>query len=443
MAISLKVTPSSDLAPGDLFQDDRVHRTVYTDPTIFDAEMDRIFGRTWLYVGHESEIGQTGDYKTTHMGLHPVIVSRSEDGGIHVLYNRCTHRAATVCQYDRGNSSFFRCDYHGWTFRNDGSLIGQTFASGYDPRDCDHAQFDLVRVPRVATYRGLIFASMAEEGPTLDEHLGNAKEFIDLFVDLSPVGEIEVTSGTHRYTYAGNWKLQSENGVDGYHPNFVHQGFLSSASRMAGSMGDLAMKLFHDSSPGHAADLGNGHGLLDSRPNIQPLLRELLPATDQGRAYLDVLARRLGSPERALEVASANGAGGFNLLVFPNLLIIGVQIRVVHPRAVDRTDVELYPATLKGMPDDVNAGRLRGHESFYGPAGGGAPDDLEMFERVQEGLRASAVPWLPLLRGRRRGRVDDHGVDWGHVTDEQPQRAFHRQWLRLMEEAGEDGEVPA
>lgn len=216
MAIALKLTSSQEFVPGDYYQDDRIHRSVYTDAQIFELEMERIFGQTWLYVGHESEIDEPGDYKTTHMGLQPVIVSRSEDGGIHVLYNRCTHRSATVCQYERGNSSFFRCDYHGWTFRNDGTVIGQTFASGYDPRDCDRADFNLVAVPRVDRYRGMIFASMAEEGPSLEDHLGNAKEFIDLFVDLSPVGEIEVNAGTHRYTYGGNWKLQSENGVDGY-----------------------------------------------------------------------------------------------------------------------------------------------------------------------------------------------------------------------------------
>lgn len=435
MAMSLKVTPSSEVVPGDLFRDDRVHRTVYTDPRVFEAEMAAIFGTTWVYVGHESQIAETGDYRTTHLGLQPVIVSRAEDGGIHVLYNRCTHRAATVCQYQRGNASFFRCDYHGWTFRNDGTLIGQTFGSGYDPRDCERAEFDLVRLPRVATYRGMIFASMAPEGPTLEEHLGNAREFIDLFMDVSPVGEIEVGAGTHRYTYGANWKLQSENGVDGYHPNFVHQAFLTGAGGPSG----LAMKLFHDSSPGRCADLGNGHALLDSRPNVQPLMKQVLPATEQGRAYLATLAERLGSEERALEVASTNGASGFNLLVFPNLLMIGVQIRVVHPRAVDRTDVELFPTTLKGMPDEANAGRLRMHESFYGPAGGGAPDDLEMFERVHEGLKVAGVEWLPLLRGRRRSTVDENGVDWGHVTDEQTQRGFYRQWLRVMEAGGVPG----
>jgi len=145
MTTSLDVTSSHELVPGDLFREDRLHRTVYTEPRVFEAEMDRVFGRTWLYVGHESEIDKPGDYKTTFMGLHPVIVSRSEGGGIHVLYNRCTHRAATVCQYDSGNSSFFRCDYHGWTFRNDGTLIGQTFSSGYDPRDCDRAEFNRLR----------------------------------------------------------------------------------------------------------------------------------------------------------------------------------------------------------------------------------------------------------------------------------------------------------
>ncbi len=133
--------------PSDLAKADRVHRRIYLDEDVFEQEMERIFSRTWIYVGHESEVAHPGDYKTTFLGRQPVIVSRDEAGTIHVLLNRCTHRAATVCQAASGNSNFFRCEYHGWMFRNNGELIAPTFGGGYDSADFDIADFTLGRAP--------------------------------------------------------------------------------------------------------------------------------------------------------------------------------------------------------------------------------------------------------------------------------------------------------
>jgi phenylpropionate dioxygenase-like ring-hydroxylating dioxygenase large terminal subunit len=410
-----------------LVSDLGVHRDIYVDPAVFEAELRRIFGRVWVYVGHESEVPRAGDFKTSWIGRQPVIVSRDQHGRLHVLYNRCTHRAATVCQERGGHTNAFRCDYHGWTFRLDGTLIGATFSSGYAEEDFRPEDYPLGRAPRVDSYRGFIFASASPTGPTLAEHLGNAAGYLDLFTDLSPTGEISVGApGTHHYGYAGNWKLQSENGVDGYHPNFVHQAFLEGAPGNG-----AALQMFSNNAVCRAADLGNGHALLDIRPQMGDVHERIIGRTPEGRELVERLTDRLG-PERAREVVRTNGAQGFNLLVFPNLLIIQVQIRVVHPRRVDHTEVDLYPVLLEGAPDAINAQRLRLHEGFYGPAGGGAPGDLEMFRRVQEGLQVESVEWLPLLRGLRRTELGPNGELIGHVTDEHPQRAFYRRWLEEM-----------
>lgn len=400
---------------------DRVHREVYLDEQVYQQELRRIFARTWIYVGHESEVARAGDYKSTFIGTQPVILSRDEDGTLHVLLNRCTHRAATVCQAAAGNSSYFRCEYHGWTFRNDGRLVAPTFSSGYDKADFDPTDFALRRVPRVDSHRGLVFASLAAEGESLREHLGRAAEFIDLAVDLAPAGEIRLGAGSHKYAYDGNWKLQSENGVDGYHPNFVHSAFLETSG--------LGGSIFGPGSSGRAGALGRGHGILDFRSVMAPMIRAKLD-TPPGAAALARLAERLGE-ERATEVLLANGTQGFNLLVFPNLQIIGCQIRVIHPRRVGYSEVELYPYLLDGVTEEENSARLRTHEAFYGPSGGGGPDDVEMFDRVGVGLAAEGVEWLPFLRGLRREEVDGE-ARWGHVTDEQPQRGFYRRWLELM-----------
>jgi nitrite reductase/ring-hydroxylating ferredoxin subunit len=448
------LTAHHELDVRHLVRDDRVHRQIYLDPAVFEAELARIFGRTWIYVGHESEIPRPGDYKTTTIGRQPVILVRQDGGDLAVLFNRCTHRAATICQERRGHASHLRCPYHGWVFRTDGTLVGATHADGYDDPDFHPEDFTLARLPRVDRYRGFVFGSLAPDGPSLAEHLGNAAPYLDLFVDLSPTGRVRVGSpGENHYAYPGNWKVQSENGVDGYHANIVHLAYLEGAAP-----DNKALLPFGGRSPGLAVDLGNGHGLLDQRPVLADIFERQASSNSAGRAHLDALADRLG-PDRAREVMRTNGGQGFNLLIFPNLLLIQFHLRVVHPRRVDWTEVELYPvlfdAEVDGdghdvapgggggnrrpgtrpdpaLVDELNRRRLRGHEGFYGPAGGGVPGDLEMFRRVQEGLAVEAVEWLSLERGRCRTTIGPNGELIGQITDEHPQRAFYRRWLEEM-----------
>src|SRR5687768_14911644 len=156
-----------------LIQPDRVHRSVYADPAIFELEMERIFGRAWLVLGHESQVPKTGDYFTTRMGREPVIVVRQDDGEIGVLVNRCAHRGATVCAEGRGNTERFVCPYHGWSYDRAGVLRAVPFESGYEKGKL--AALGLRTVPRVALYRGFLFASLAASGPDLLSFLGPAK----------------------------------------------------------------------------------------------------------------------------------------------------------------------------------------------------------------------------------------------------------------------------
>jgi hypothetical protein len=148
-------------------------------------------------------------------------------------------------------------------------------------------------------------------------------------------------------------------------------------------------------------------------------------ATD---SYLASLEGRFGK-ERTSEIL---GASNVNLAIFPNLLIIGVQLRQVIPVSVNRTDVYATPTTLCGVPDEINVARLRAHESFYGPAGGGAPDDVEMFNRCTAGLQVKSAEWIELTRGLEREQVTPDGIISAHLTDEVPQRALYRRWREVM-----------
>jgi len=412
----------------ELVHAERVHRKIYTESEVFEAEMERIFEHTWVFIGHATEVAAPGDYKTVTIGTQPAIMTRDEDGGVHVLMNRCMHRGSTICQEQRGNSSYFRCWYHGWTYTNRGELVGLPYAGGYG-KSFDRGKFSLVRA-RVGIYRGLVFASLDPEVAEITEHLARAKYYIDLFMDLSPEGEIDARCGTHKYGYDGNWKFQMENGVDGYHPNFVHQSFFEVQGKQ---LGRKVMKLFTEASTYQSKDLGNGHSILDMAPQRKrrrPVNNILRGSASQASSdlYIESLVRRYGE-ERTGEIL---GASNVNLAVFPNLLIIGIQFRNVIPVSVDRTDVYLTPTTLKGVPEEINVARLRAHEAFYGSAGGGAPDDVEMFNRCQAGLRVKGAQWLELSRGIHREHTGEDGSIIAHISDELPQRAFYRRWRDLM-----------
>ena len=413
-----------------LVDTERVHRNIYRDPEIFVVEMDRIFARSWVYVAHESEVREAGDYKTTRIGTQPVIVNRDRQGQVRVMLNRCRHRAASVCQLRSGNATSFRCQYHGWTYDASGDLVGVPFPEGYQHRDRD--ELGLVQAARVESYRGLVFASLAPDVPSLEDHLEGARAYIDRFMDHLQGHQLEVEDQAHRMVFDGNWKLQMENGVDGYHANFTHQSFFALMQQATGQQSRyISSKEEAESDGPISAHLGNGHGLLDQSQAASDVLRQRL-RTLQGAPPDDAdLADFFGVPDGETLYAATPGPG-FNVAVFPNLQLIGIQIREIQPVAVDRTEVIIRPMLGTGAPTAINRLRLRYHELFYGIGGFGQPDDMEMFRRVNAGLDATVDDWLWLDRGSRRERSGPGGHRTSHITDETPQRGQYAHYRKLM-----------
>ena len=296
----------------------------------------------------------------------------------------------------------------------------------------DKRKFGLVKAARVEKYRGLVFASLSPDVENLADYLAGAKYYIDLFMDLSPEGAVEARAGTHKYGYDGNWKFQMENGVDGYHPNFVHQAFFEIQGKNARPQGDAALhRELPTSRARTSATVTRFSTWRPSVPRDRAGTRTSCAARLRRRAprrYMESLIRATArsAPRRFLP------ASNVNLAIFPNLLIIGIQFRITMPISATRTDVHLLPTTLKGVPDEINVARLRAHEAFYGSAGGGAPDDVEMFNRCTDGLRVKGAEWLELSRGIEREQVGADGITIGHITDEVPQRAFYRRWKAVM-----------
>src|ERR1700752_2604911 len=203
-----EVTPILDRVETEL-EKNRVPAEIWNNEAIFRAELDQVFGTCWVFVAHENEIPKAGDFVQRRIGLDPVIVTRDGTGGINVLSNYCRHRGSQVCQTDTGNSRFFKCPYHGWTYSNNGDLVGtphmrQAYGTRLDPKE-----WGLKSAPRVAVRSGFTFASLAQEGPSLDEYLGGGGWMLDILVNLAPGGG-KVAGPPERYKIKEYWKAGTE-----------------------------------------------------------------------------------------------------------------------------------------------------------------------------------------------------------------------------------------
>jgi phenylpropionate dioxygenase-like ring-hydroxylating dioxygenase large terminal subunit len=413
-------TPAWD----EMILPDRVRGALYRDPAIFELELQKIWYRTWVYVGHESEVPNAHDYVTKSIGLQPIIMSRGADGKVRLLLNRCTHRGNQLCAKERGNSPMHTCPFHAWNFGSDGNLLGYAFPEGYE--GLDKSKHALGSVPRVASYRGFVFGSFATDGPSLEEHLGGAAETIDRLCLTSPQGEIEITAGFLKHRVKANWKFILENETDGYHPAFVHSSIFSVAESGIGG-------LYGAKSTAVTRDFGNGHTEVDLRPEFRkrdvPLswfgtTAEKLPGyvSHMNAAYGDDIARKImidGTP---------------HVMIFPNLFIAEIQMFVIQPLGVNDSVQHVTALQFKGAPD-LNRRMRQQTMGSVGPAGFLLADDSEMYERTQRGMEANDTDWVFLGRGEHRERRDDDGFLVAHATDEVPSRGIWRHYRALMEDA--------
>ncbi|SNX97147.1 Ring hydroxylating alpha subunit (catalytic domain) [Geodermatophilus sabuli] len=417
----------------DLVRPDRVHRTLYTETQVFAEEMVKVFGgESWVYLAHESQLPQPNAFVSVRMGLRPVLVTRDRHGGLHAIFNRCAHRAATVCREESGTAKSFQCPYHGWTFKNNGELVGVPWPQGYG--EMDRAEFGLTRVTRVESYRGFVFGTMNADAPSVEEWLGHARPWLDHWLDRAPEGEVLLGSAAYRMGFRGNWKLAYDNAGDGYHPSFSHRSLLEMASRMGESKDMSYFGRTPDDGPMVSYSLGNGHSVIDQRPahGDEPgsFWRNQRP--QPGREFFEesIRAEHGDDADRLLDLAIG---AQINLSIFPNLLIIGNQIQVIEPLAVDRTQLTWHATRIGGVPDEVSILRMRTQEDF--PAFG-EPDDQANFEEAQRGLAAPEAEWILMNRGldvtEWQSLVD--GVIVTAVTDELHMRSYYDEWLRRMRE---------
>lgn len=406
-----------------LVQDERVHGSVYTDPDVFADEMDKIFARGWVWLAHESEIARPGDFVNRRLGLQQVIVTRDASGQCHALFNRCPHRGAVVCQGEGGHRRSLTCPYHGWTFALDGGLMGVPSASAY--AETGVKPEGLTAVPRLASYGGFIFGSLAPEGPTLEQHLGKAKAWIDQLVGLSPEGEIQLTAGWMKHKMRCNWKMVVENQVDGYHAPMVH-GSLLAANEVFATVRDRK-----DSSPTRVRDFGHGHSDIDHASDYRAgdKLFRWTGGIPESRLpnYVAAMKASYGDAEARSRLRD----GPPHAMLFPNISLAEMNIMVIQPIGPSETIQYTTPVLLKGA-DELNKRTMRRCEGALGPAGFLIADDAEIGELTQIGVSNLEPEWLLLNRGLGAEEVLADGTRVGGLMDETSQRGFWRHYRDVM-----------
>jgi phenylpropionate dioxygenase-like ring-hydroxylating dioxygenase large terminal subunit len=418
-----------------LIEHDRVHGSLYVDADVYDDETDRIFTRGWVFVGHESEVPEPGQWVTRRLGREPVIMVRDRGGHVNVLANRCAHRGTALCWEPCGRSNSFPCTYHAWTYGLDGALRAVPYPGGFHG---DKASLGLDRPGQVEEYRGFVFANVSGDAPPLAEHLGpRGYDLIDRLCDLAPTGRIRVDGGWIGHRVASNWKMWPESDNDGYHLNWVHASMVKATpdtyyqdTILGGEDGNQSL----------AVDHGRGHIELDFRPSYRRELAWLGTSREKVADYCADLVAARGA-ERAERLL---WDGPPHALIFPNLFLGELNLAIIEPLGPDDTVHRHTAVQFDGVDESFNRRLLRQSEAAMGPAGFIVADDAVTAERMQYGFAASRAEWaraggrgkawIDLSRGAEREETDSDGVRRGRVSDETTNRGFWRQYLQVMTE---------
>jgi phenylpropionate dioxygenase-like ring-hydroxylating dioxygenase large terminal subunit len=409
---------------------------IFSDPEIFDLEVERLFTRTWLFVGHTSEVPNPGDYALRKLAKDSVLFVRGRDGKIRVLLNACRHRGMMVCRNERGNAASFRCPYHGWIYGNTGDLLGVPASTEGYGDSLDRSRWGLIPVPRVEEYNGLVFANLDPEASSLDDYLGEMKWYLDIMTKRSDAG-LEVLGAPRRWEIPANWKWPADNFVgDSYHTGFVHDA--------VAEIGLLPQKS-DDPLWSISVSLNHGHGawMNGAEPGVSLL---------HLRSYPESLIQSLRRNLLPGQVSVLERAPYFGGNVFPNLGCMDVAessdigahpvgrlaMRIWQPIAVDRTEICSWFFIEKDAPADFKEASYRVYMRNFGPAGSFEQDDAEVWSRATEtakgvlGGRLLHNVTLGMAQSKQDPTFPGPGQVYSGLFCESNQRAFYRAWLQHL-----------
>lgn len=429
----------------------KVPEYVFAHRDIWELELERIFGRSWIFIGHGSEIPERGDYRLRYIGTDPYIFVRSEDGEINILFNSCRHRGTEVCRSEKGNTSHFRCPYHGWTFANDGELTGIPFKNTFheDSFDPDNEDVDLFEPPQVDSYKDFYFACLDEDTESFDDWIGEFKWYLDVNFDIAKDGW-EVVGDPHRYELDTNWKLGAENFAgDTYHHTSTHQSVLMEAygfgqetslhENFSGGMSRLI-----SCERRHGADFITGppDELLDYPDEVI----DTSGLDKEQSAFFDVAQKFVGNifPNFSFLSmdATANGSD----------FVSAMSIRKWRPIAGDKTEIWNWILVPKGVSEEYRSHAHKTMSANFSPSGNFEPDDYAVWESIPDAAESITARKHEL--NTYRNNFEDGGMlssaeyndelnesDWPGDVDASPSSdmagfTVYRGWADMMSEAG-------
>ena len=411
----------------------QLDRRIFMDESVYQEELERVFGRAWLMIGHESQIPDPNDFFLTYMGEDPVILCRTARGEVKAFLNMCRHRGNRIVRADDGNAKNFMCAYHGWTFSNEGKLVSVPGLQEAYYGELDVDALGLVEVAQLDTYAGFVFATWAGDAPSLEDYLGNMRWYMDILFGRRD-GGVELI-GPDKWIIPCNWKNPADNFIgDNYHGPVSHRSAQLVRAKFMGLNPQGISAGF--TQPGNQVNPSNGHGCsvqtFDGLDELMAFRSRLMPQgiVDYERSIVPEMEVRLGQ-FRANHVRTGHHT------VFPNFSwLSNFTVRLWQPRGALQTEVWSFTAIDAEAPDEVKrAIRVNCMQSF-GPSGLLEQDDMDNWRNATDaGKSGRARTYLqdvsmgiqhewanPLLPGRSIPK------NFGEIN----QRALYRWWQDFM-----------
>ncbi len=402
-----------------------VSRRCWSDPAVYALEKQAIFGRSWLYLGHESQLKNPGNFIQAFMGETPVILARGDDGALHASVNSCTHRGLPVCRADHGNTKRFVCPYHNWSYTVSGELVAipQERQLRCKP---DKSQLGLKPVPRLESWRGLVFGSFREDIESLEDYLGDMRFYLDAFFDRFE-GGVEIVGAPHRWILDANWKLPMENQLgDVNHGPYLHASIIpDSANQEIIDLGYSAV-----TRPGHGATFR--------------LFPEDAPLEDYAWGFESITGQTGGQELqdylRDLHARAAERVGpvrarmkGLTYGVYPNLSFLwsNASLKVSHPRAPGKVEYWSWSVVPADAPPHLKKLLRTNYTSFFGPGGMVEQEDAESWMQQYRGAAIDYADDRPFFYGLGMNEEAEHPDLPGLVSNtanEYYARAFFQRW---------------
>jgi len=417
-----------------------VDRRIFSDPEIFELEMEHIFGRAWLFLCHESQIPEAGDFFESVMGRDNVLVVRQKDGSVKALLNSCAHRGNAVCRAEEGNVKSFLCTYHGWSYGIDGRLLGVPGYKTFYLGELDKSAHGLRPVAQVASYKGFVFGTHDPTAPPLSDYLGaEGRLGLDL---LACRGDMEVVPGIQKFVIDCNWKFAVDNLFDWYHPQVTHASAFSTGIQGTQRRSSIG--------PMDTAEVK-----MDSGAEL-----ELTPGAISGTAYESVAV--IGEYGHAIAGPTASGSGNIEYddswrrtpeameaigpvgldvaghpSIFPTTWVaITNQVSLRIPRGPKQTEIWWFTFMDRNMPPEARRFAVMIANHVFGPAGVLEQDDGENWAQATmqtEGVASRRMPHV-LAMGLGRGKVikEEGLARIEGLTNEHGQLWTYHAWAQWM-----------